>query len=134
MDAAIAGPQAGVVNEVSALYGDDFFATPSDVATPMPTAVVDNPHDKADKGPSNFLEDPIVWLTAAFAIGAGIIGFRFHWGPGAKVSGSVDVTDEWADTIGHVFLAIAGIAAFKLFVAALKDRAPKALQEFAAFI
>ncbi len=133
-------PQAETFDFSAALYGSDYPVATSGgaqgAATPLApsrasTAPATDPHDRSDKGPSDIFEDPVPWLIAAFAIGAGIIGFRFHWGPGAKVSASVDVADEISSILGQVFIALAGIAAFKVFASKTKIRA---LQEFAAFI
>lgn len=132
-------PQLGVLDFNTALYGEDApvgSAGAATAATPLApsrgaTTPAANPHDRSDKGPKDWREDPVVWLTAAAAVGSGIIGFRFHWGPGAKASASVDVADELATIVGQILLTIAGIAMFKLFVAWTKV---KSLQEFAAFI
>lgn len=125
------------------LYGDGFGGSEIPVygmapgSSPLGSpraaqAVARDPGDRSDKGPSSWWEDPVIWLTAAFAVGAGIIGFRFHWGPGARASASVDISDELSELLGTVFLAIAGIVGFKLIVFRWV-RIP-ALQEFAALI
>lgn len=128
-------PQSGVLDFNTALYGSDAPIGPvaaSPDATPLAPPRGSTPAaTPGDKGPSDWYEDPVVWLTAAVAVGSGIIGFRFHWGPGAKASASVDVADELATIIGQILLTIAGIAIFKLLVAKTKV---KSLQEFAAFI
>lgn len=128
-----------MLGEQELLYGDydsgipviDMSAPATPLAPGRPASVRD-PADRADKGPNNWWEDPVPWLTAAFAIGAGIIGFRFHWGPGARVSASVDIADEISELLGTVLLAIAGIATFKLIV--FRFVKVPAAQEFAKFL
>ncbi len=121
------------------LYGSDALMGGAPMATPAgvtePAGARPDPTDTTDKGPKHWTRDPIVWFTAAFALGSGIIGFRFHWGPGAKVSTSVDVADELSSILGQIFLAIAGIAAFKMIAARLaKYLDAPSLLDFADFI
>lgn len=127
-------PQNAAMDFNGALYGDDFPAGTPPAATPLAPSLAGpaiDPHDRRDKGPSGIFEDPVPWLVGALALGTGIIGFRFHWGPGARASASVDVADELASIIGQVFIAIAGIAIFKVLSSKTKV---KALHEFAAFL
>ena len=93
---------------------------------------IGDPHDKADRGPFDWFDDPVFWLIVVAAFGTGILGVRFYWSGGrVGADASVDIGDEWAALAGHLLFTMAGIVAFKTI--ASKAEIP-GLQKFAAAI
>lgn len=70
--------------------------------------------EDAQVDPNDWYEDPVIWLVLIAALGTGIIGFRFHWGPGVSANAKVDLGDETASVLGHAFATMAVIVLFKL--------------------
>jgi len=109
-------------------------ATP--LAGDQPAAVAEaapagDPHDKSDTGASHWRDDPLFWTVALIGFATGIIGFRFHWGPGVSAGARVDIGDETASMLGHALFTIGVI----LVVKVLASKVPvKGIQAAAAAI
>jgi hypothetical protein len=125
--------QSGMTGQ--AVYGGPRVVSPVAPVTASPTggeANLTDPHDKTDKGPSDWFEDPVVWLVLLAGLATGILGFRFKWwGSGAEASARVNLGDEAGALIGTTLYAITGIVLFK--IGASKIEVP-GLQKLAAAI
>lgn len=91
---------------------------------------VSDPHDKDDMGPSDWFDDPVVWLVGIAALASGVVGIRFNWFKG-RASVDVNMGDELASIVGQTLFTIVGILLFK--VLASKIEVP-GLQKVAAAI
>lgn len=109
------------VDSIVGPVGSPTDPTPGAAAAAAPAAAQD-----AQVDPDDWFEDPVVWLVLIAAIGTGIIGFRFHWGPGVSASAKVDLGDETASVLGHAFATMAVIVIFKIF--AIKSDIPGLLK------
>lgn len=127
---------------MSNMTADDIYGGPRIVglpaAAPASTAPrsdapdSDDAHDKSDKGPGSWWDDPVLWLVLVAAIATGALGIRFKWwGSGAEVGARVNLGDELATLFGVTLYSITGIVLFK--VAASKVEVP-GLQKLAAAI
>jgi hypothetical protein len=120
----------------NAMYGPALAIAPSQDSNPSPTgsnADAGDPHDKSDRGPADWFDDPTVWVVGIAALATGVLGFRFHWGPGASVDAGarVDLGDEVTTLLATTLYSITGIILFKTAVS--KVEIP-ALQKLAAAI
>lgn len=120
-----------------AIYGGPKLVDPAKTspAGAPPTgaeARLEDPHDKADRGPASWFEDPVIVVCLLFGLATGIVGFRFKWwGGGADAGVRVNLGDEVGALVGTTLYAITGIILFK--VGASKIPIP-AVQRVAAAI
>ena len=120
-----------------AVYGGPRVVEPAKAspAAAPPTgseARLEDPHDKSDRGPSSWFEDPVVIVVLLFGLATGILGFRFRWwGGGVEAGARVNLGDEVGALVGTTLYAITGIILFK--VAASKVPIP-AVQRVAAAV
>lgn len=96
-----------------------------------PSRMID-PHDPADRGPSDWFEDPVIWVVLIAGLATGVLGVRFKWWKGGAEAGvRVNIGDELATLFAVTLYSITGILLFK--VGASKVRIP-GLQKVAAAI
>lgn len=118
----------------------DTYGAPSVVSQPAAATAgpptdhreASDPHDKSDRGPGHWLDDPVVWLVIIFGIATGALGIRFKWWSGGAEAGvRVNVADELVTLAGTTLYAITGIVIFKLIASKTNIRG---LQSLAAAV